>query len=369
MRFDIVKENCRISSIPSLTEGRNSVKIFSMSYVFFDLEWNQGYPRSEAEKIDEIIQIGAYRLPDWEEDGTAYSAYVRPSIHKKLHHQVKKMVPLDQPKLKRAGNFRQVAAEFFRWCGKDAVYFTWGTCDARVLDTNLCWYGMEEYLDIEIYDLQRAFDLLVLHTCNQTALETAVNALGLESRMEYHDAGNDAAYTARIGAELVRRFGRLPDREELDRIETELREKQRREAAQAAGESLHILCAEETPALKRKCSRFDTVNDCLKSRSARVYHCPECDNWLCGGNWYRVGESYVSRSRCAEHGRYLACLTFQPERGDKLQGLLRVYAEEQFPPDLFRQCKQGGERVEVCQMPRKRRRMRRKKTAVKKEIK
>ena len=113
-----------------------------MRTVFFDLEWNQGYPRSEADKIDEIIQIGAYRLQDWQDHGDAFSAWVKPSIHKKLHHQVKKLVPLEQAQLKHAGSFRKVAGDFFRWCGEDAVFFTWGTCDARVLDTNLCWYGM-----------------------------------------------------------------------------------------------------------------------------------------------------------------------------------------------------------------------------------
>ena len=37
-----------------------------MSYIFFDLEWNQGYPHSQEERLDEIIQIGAYRLDSWE---------------------------------------------------------------------------------------------------------------------------------------------------------------------------------------------------------------------------------------------------------------------------------------------------------------
>ena len=34
-----------------------------MSYVFFDLEWNQGYPRSEADKLDEIR--GQTLSQDW----------------------------------------------------------------------------------------------------------------------------------------------------------------------------------------------------------------------------------------------------------------------------------------------------------------
>lgn len=338
-----------------------------MSYVFFDLEWNQGYPRSEAEKIDEIIQIGAYRLDRWQADGAAFSAYVRPSIHRKLHHQVKKMLPLDQARLRKAASFKEVAADFFQWCGDEAVFYTWGTSDARVLDSNLCWYGMEEYLDLEIYDLQRAFDLLVLQTNHQTALETAVTTLGLDAQLEYHDAGNDAAYTARIAAELVRRFGALPTEEELDREEAALRQRQRQEAARQADAALTEVWNGQEPVLRRRSSHFDSDDECLRSRGARVFHCPECENWLCNGNWYRLEGRYVARSRCLEHGRFFSCLVIQPDGGGKRQGELRVYREEQFSQELFQQCKLGGERIEVCKMPRKRRRVRKGKAKAKAE--
>ncbi len=339
-----------------MTCRRKYTKISLMSTVFFDLEWNQGYPRSEADKIDEILQIGAYRLHDWQDSGDAFSAWVKPTIHKKLHHQVKKLVPMEQAELKKAGSFRKVAGEFFRWCGKDASFFTWGTCDARVLDTNLCWYGMEQYLDLEIYDLQRAFDLLVLKTVHQTSLEAAVSALGLESQMLFHDAGNDAHYTALIGAELVRRFGALPSEAELDRIEHDLREVQRLEAASLARGDLDILLQEEQPVISRRCGSFADVRDGLKSRSARIYHCPECDGLLCSGNWYQLDNYYVSRSRCGEHGKFLGVMTFREDRLHRHQGQLCVYPEEVLPDDLFRLCRQGGRRIEVNQIPRKHRR-------------
>ena len=44
-----------------------------MSYVFFDLEWNQGYPHSEADKLDEIIPVSYTHLaaPEAQEALTA----------------------------------------------------------------------------------------------------------------------------------------------------------------------------------------------------------------------------------------------------------------------------------------------------------
>ncbi len=328
-----------------------------MSYVFFDLEWNQGYPRNEAEKIDEIIQIGAHRLETWDDPGTSFSAYVRPSIHKRLHHQVKKFLPLHQSQLKRAGSFREVIPEFFRWCGPDPVFFTWGTCDARVLDTNLCWYGMEEYLDIEIYDLQRAFDLLVLETSRQTSLEAAVAALGLDGSLTYHDAGNDALYTARIGAELIRRFGALPSEAELDAAQEALRLRQQQEAAAEAHAALETL--EAPPVLRRRSGPFEDDNACLHSRSARLIPCPECGNELCNGSWYRLGPRCVSQSRCAEHGRYYSVLHLLPQAEGGVSGELLVYSEADFPRELYRLCRLGGETVEVQKLPRKHRRHRR----------
>lgn len=329
-----------------------------MSYVFFDLEWNQGYPRRDASRFDEIIQIGAYRMDTWEDEGTPFTSYVRPSIHKKLHHRVKKMLPLTQSDLERAQPFRRVIREFFRWCGEDPVFFTWGSCDARVLDTNLCWYGLEEYLDIEIYDLQRAYDVIIAHTDQQAALKDAVAYLHLDNDLEYHDAGNDAYYTARIAAEMVRRLGALPTEEQLQAAEEDLRRERREQAAQAANAALsNLLECGEAPASHRSIGFFKSREDGLKCRNARVYRCPKCENRLCNGNWYQVGEYYIARSRCVEHGRYYSCLQMKAHPG-LWTGEMRVYAADHFSSELFYLCKAGGTPILAPKMPKKRHRNR-----------
>lgn len=328
-----------------------------MSYVFFDLEWNQGYPHGEADKLDEIIQFGAYQLKDWQAEGEAFSAYVRPTIHKKLHHRVRKMLPLDQKELFRAQRFPQVAASFFDWCGERPVFFTWGPSDGQVLERNLVWYGMGEYLPLEVYDLQRAFDLMVMGSDQQTALKDAVESLGLEERLEYHDACNDAFYTACIGAEMVRRLGGLPSPWELERRSQELCRERRRQAARTAAAELERIFAGETPLLDRDCGTFSGAGDCLKSRGARVFRCPKCDNWLCNGNWYQLGSDYVARSRCVEHGRFYTILRLEPER-EGWRGRCRVFTDDALPAPLFRLCKLGGQMISVRKLPRKRKRSR-----------
>lgn len=331
-----------------------------MSYVFFDLEWNQGYPHCEADKLDEIIQIGAYRLDSWEDKGTPFSSYVRPTIHKKLHHRVRKILPLNQKELSHAEPFKKVIRDFFRWCGHEPVFFTWGGCDARVLDMNLCWYGMEEYLDVEIYDLQRAYDLLIAHTDQQAALKDAVETLSLEEQLEYHDAGNDAFYTAMIGAEMVRRLGGLPTEEELHQGEERFKEEKRRQAIAEAEKALEEQLGSGEPVFTKSCGCFQSEEDCLKSRAARVYRCPSCENWLCTGNWYRVGQRYVARSRCVEHGRYYSCLMTRKASNGQWRGSVSVYDEEQFSNDVFRLCRAGGTPFLITRMPKKRKRYRKK---------
>ncbi len=331
-----------------------------MSYVFFDLEWNQGYPRSEADKLDEIIQIGAVKLEDWQAEGEMFSAYVRPSIHRKLHHQVRKMLPLNLDELFRAGCFPEVIRSFFDWCGEDARFFTWGPSDAKVLDLNLAWYGMEEYLSIEPYDLQRAFDLMLMAD-HQTSLKDAVEVLQLSEPLEFHDACNDAQYTAQIGAEMIRRFGSFPPVRELEEREQELRRKRKEEAAQKASAELDEIFRSAVPLLERRCGTFSSEGECLKSRNARVFRCPKCDNWLCNGNWYQLGHSYVARSRCMEHGRFYTVLQ-QSRRGERWQGKCKVFTDETLSASLFKLCKLGGEVITVYILPRSKYSHRRKRT-------
>lgn len=335
-----------------------------MSYVFFDLEWNQGYPRSEADRLDEIIQIGAYRLEDWQDEGEAFSACVRPTIHKKLHHHVKKILPFDLEELKKADYFQTVIQEFFEWCGEGATFFTWGNSDARVLDMNLCWYRMEEYLDLEIYDLQRAYDLLVVGSNHQAALHDAVDRLHVEeAERPYHDAGNDAYFTARIAQAMVRRFGALPDQVTLFRMDEELRERSRREACLQAAAGVNQLLAEGEPVFTRVCLPCRSEEEQLRSRAARVFRCPKCDNVLCNGNWYRIENHCLARGRCMEHGRYYTVLTLKKIEHIGCTAEVRVYDADHFDAELFRQCKQGGEAIVVAKAPRKHKRVRKRRGA------
>ena len=207
----------------------------------------------------------------------------------------------------------------------------------------------------------------MLHTDQQAALKDAVETLGLGEDREYHDAGNDAFYTALIGAELVRRYGKLPTQEELGQMEAALRRERRLRAAKEAGIRLQEVLSLEPPIYHRSFGLYKTVDECLSSKSARVIRCPKCDSWLCNGSWLKVEERYIARSRCLEHGRFYTCVTIhQSPLGAR--GNMDLFSPETFSPELYRLCKLGGKTITMGKIVRKRTRTRKRKRKVKPKL-
>ena len=194
-----------------------------------------------------------------------------------------------------------------------------------------------------------------------------METLGLGEDREYHDAGNDAFYTALIGAELVRRYGKLPTQEELGQMEAALRRERRLRAAKEAGIRLQEVLSLEPPIYHRSFGLYKTVDECLSSKSARVIRCPKCDSWLCNGSWLKVEERYIARSRCLEHGRFYTCVTIhQSPLGAR--GNMDLFSPETFSPELYRLCKLGGKTITMGKIVRKRTRTRKRKRKVKPKL-
>ena len=220
-----------------------------MNKVFFDLEWNTGF--LDGNSFDEIIEIGAVKTDEEYRQIDGFRRLIRPVIYRKMNPYIQKILAITMKDLQGEEPLASVAKAFFDWCGDQATFFTWGPSDARVLELNLVWYGLGEYLPLEVYDLQRAFDLMIMGSDQQTALKDAVETLGLEEQLEFHDACNDAFYTACIGAEMIRRLGELPSRRELERREQELYRQRREQAARTAVAELDRIFAQEQPLLER----------------------------------------------------------------------------------------------------------------------
>ncbi len=183
-----------------------------MELIIYDLEWNIGYKPyvfryhgAELTLRGEIIQIGAVRV-----DGNArvldtFFLQLRPRIFRRLQHHIAKVTGLSQGDLDAGLPLREGLERFRQWAGPDAVFGEWGMDDMPVLKQNLYLCGLDESWPQRWVDLQRLFlQSFPRKEGEGLALESVVERLGipLEADRAFHNALDDALYTARVCARL-----------------------------------------------------------------------------------------------------------------------------------------------------------------------
>lgn len=104
-----------------------------MTYVIFDLEWNQPFAndisfmkRTGLPVSGEIIQIGAIKLDDNLELTDTFSTFVKPQYLTRMHKHVEKLTHISANDLAMGVSFVQAYQNFEDWCGKEAVFFDLG---------------------------------------------------------------------------------------------------------------------------------------------------------------------------------------------------------------------------------------------------
>lgn len=175
-----------------------------MEYIVFDLEWNQcpmGKDFANPRLPFEIIEIGAVKLSESLDIVDTYHALVRPTVYRQIHYQTRKVIHLTMKRLMQEGRpFREVAREFLAWCGEEPRFCIWGTTDLTELQRNLDYYRMGNLLPGPILyeDVQKLFALTYETRKDRRALSYAVDFLKMEDEGGFHEALEDAVYTARI---------------------------------------------------------------------------------------------------------------------------------------------------------------------------
>lgn len=178
-----------------------------MSYVIFDLEFNQGYKykRKNKSKVNpkcrfEIIQIGAVKLDKNLNIIDRLDKLVKPQIYNCIHHFIAEMTSITQEKLDSSNTFDIVYEEFTDFIGNDSILCTWGVSDMRELVKNINFHKLDSSLLPRDYiDIQKlASKYLEVPHGNSIGLKNAVEALNIKLDSEFHDAFNDAYYTAEV---------------------------------------------------------------------------------------------------------------------------------------------------------------------------
>ena len=181
-----------------------------MNYIVLDLEFNQSFPFKNGRKVEpnpecpfEIIQIGAVKLNDKFEQVDTFDSMIRPQIYPRLHPFVEKITGIHAEMLADKPDFKSAYEGFLKFIGNEpAILCTWGGDDIKSLFRNILFYNLnadaltDQYLNVQPFAAQ-----YLNHEAGKAiGLKNAVEALGIPEGNTFHDALNDAVYTAKIFA-------------------------------------------------------------------------------------------------------------------------------------------------------------------------
>ena len=294
--------------------------------LIIDLEWNRGY---DHEPLDEILQIGAVkvdRLGGPIRD--TFDIYIRPRVHKSFGPGAKELPDLRRS-LESQVDFPAALDAFLAWCGEETEAASWGGDDLRTLSKSCAYWGLPIPMLRQSYDLQCAFGHLVGAQGQQVALWRAVAYCRIPEPFSFHNALNDAVYTAAV-AEWLR--------------EEDLAYRPEPKPARGKQGKLPRFAQEPFPPQpRRRLGPFPTRESALDAKTARRNACPFCGakSWV--HQWWKDhGEQYYASFSCREHGRFLCRLTLQPMEDGTWRGRSAVPA---VTPELlaaYRRARSGS---------------------------
>lgn len=305
--------------------------------IIFDLEWNRGYDKTP---LDEILQIGAVRMDRLGGRVTdTFNIFICPRVHKKFSPGAKELPELSAS-LASGVDFPAAFAAFRRWCGEETEFASWGGDDFLTLRKSCAYWGVPFPTLPKMYDLQTAF-AAAAGTRQQIALHRAVEYCGIPDTFTFHNALNDALYTAILG-----------------------------EWVPALSLALHItdpaarkrpsFCSLPYPPQPRlRLGPEASPGTLLNAKKSRRAACPLCGQAAWIQQWYAVRGRFYAMFRCPAHGRFPCRLTLSQGEDGQWRGRLAV---PEITPELlleFQAAMNTGKKYVCHTSGRKRKRRRR----------
>lgn len=179
-----------------------------MNYIVFDLEFNQGYNFEKEPKpvINpkcpfEVIQIGAVKMNEAFETIGTLDILVKPELYTTLNPFVKEITGLTMEELDRGISFKEMYKEFIEFIESDrSILCVWGVADIKELFRNIQYHELDtsllttEYINIQAcaskgFNCKKGINI---------GLGAAAELLEIPLSGSFHDAFNDAYYTAEV---------------------------------------------------------------------------------------------------------------------------------------------------------------------------
>lgn len=183
-----------------------------MNYIIFDLEFNQYYNSNDNKNIKpklncpfEIIQIGAVKLNKNLQTTSTFDRLIKPELYIEIHPFVERLTGITTEQLNTGKSFKEVYKEFVEFVNDDKnILCTWGTADMKELFRNIQYHKLstalfpKEYINLQTY----TSEFLNCPENTSISLRNAVEMLKIPHNDEFHDALNDAYYTAEVFKKL-----------------------------------------------------------------------------------------------------------------------------------------------------------------------
>ena len=178
-----------------------------MNFIVIDLEFNQAYNFKTGFKTlvnplcpFEIIQIGAVKLDSNLRELDRLNIFIKPQIYKRIHPFVERMTGFKMADFENAGSFKEAYIKFAKFTGRDSILCTWGIDDIKSLYKNIFFYDLDpdaitnKYINVQ----KHASYYLKTESGSSIGLKNAVELLNIPKEAKFHNALNDAEYTAKV---------------------------------------------------------------------------------------------------------------------------------------------------------------------------
>ncbi len=310
-----------------------------MQYIILDLEWNQpisyhspAYKSVGGKLLFEMIQIGAVKMDEQLNVVDSFSQLIQPQHYVRLHPRIARITHISQDDLAGAPSFNEALAAFASWCGEDYVLVTWGCDDISVLYQNMTFFKCETQLG-KIYDAQQLFGEVTGNPKERKGLKAAMEQMEItadEEEMPFHNAVNDAYYTALV-------FAKMPDPAQVLNYPQSPRKLQHLDRAKK--ESTAIL-------------RVRSMKDAMKSAAAMNPPCPICGKRMEVPEGYVLqrNDQYMALGDCPQHGLAFVKLAFgKNDEGKRIMIRSSSLADEQSPAYVHTKHLQWAQKVAAQQ--------------------
>ncbi len=170
-----------------------------MNYIIFDLEASCWLGRP-PQGMNEIIEIGAVKVNDYNEVVSTFSRFVKPTINPILSDFCKRLTSISQENVDKSRTFPSIIQEFMDWVGvneEDYFLISWGKYDKQQLKQDCELHKLDVDWVENHFNLKPAYRSLK-NLKDEPGLKKAVKLEGFEFTGIHHRAISDAENTAKI---------------------------------------------------------------------------------------------------------------------------------------------------------------------------